>query len=74
MTLARRSDVPIAVISLFQQIPYAGSARLEVFRGATTIDHLHRMIDVLCNRLDYYPARADASPATAPAASTRRDD
>jgi len=56
MTLARRQDVPIAVISLFHQIPYAGSDRLvEVFRGATSIDHLKRMVDVLCKNLNHFP-------------------
>jgi len=59
----RRVDVPIALLSLFQQIPGAASERLEVFRGVTTVDHLQKFVLMLCRNLDYYPTREEAVAA-----------
>lgn len=60
MLYAKRADVPVAIISLFQQIPGAGTDRMEVFRGVTTVEHIKKMIVVLCKSADYFPSREEA--------------
>ena len=60
ITYARRTDVPVAIISFFQQIPGHGD-RLEVFRGVTTMEHVKKMIALLCRNADYFPTKDEAA-------------
>ena len=59
--MARRSDVEIVVFSFFHKLPFEESSdQLELFRAATTTDHVRKIIDMMCRNLDYYPVKEAA--------------
>ena len=56
MHMSVREDVPIAMLAFYTRLPQI-EQRLEAARIVTSLEHVHRMIDVLCENTDYYPER-----------------
>lgn len=64
--LAKRSDAELVIMSFFQMVPGSSDTnkeRFEVFRGATTVEHCKKIIDVLAKHLNHYPKEMDAKAA-----------
>lgn len=54
MQFLGRSDLPIATMRFETALP---EAAYEVCRLQSSVDHIKRMIDVMCENVDYYPSK-----------------
>jgi hypothetical protein len=57
--LVLRDDFPIASLIFYSVIPDQGIIE-ETARIQTSVEHLRKIVDLLCRQLDYYPDRVDA--------------
>jgi hypothetical protein len=60
MSMTVRADVPVAEL-VFSTL-YEGKMLVDAIRVQTSVPHLKRMADVICQNLDHYPTRATTSP------------
>lgn len=54
------NDKSLGLISLFSHVPVGEETfAVEVFRFVTPVDHLQRIVDVICKQLNYYPEKPE---------------